>query len=166
MNIYKADDSQLNTIFGAASLGCFTAGSFDLWYIPGGTYKLSVDPAGASTGQVTIKLTDTPDVVASTSINGTAAPVTMTMPYQNGYATFSGNAAQQVTVRATSSLSQGIAQITVQRMSDFSTIAQFPVAAGTWGSSAVTLPTTGSYRVFVDPPGSSTGTVSIAVTQP
>jgi YD repeat-containing protein len=64
-----------------------------------GTYTISVDPNHQSTGAATFTLyVVPPDATGTISANGTAVTLTTTAPGQNGSLTFSGTAAQRISL--------------------------------------------------------------------
>jgi YD repeat-containing protein len=134
---------------------------------------IKVDPSSANTGSVTLTAYDVPPDYAGTLTIGDATPttVTTTVPGQNGRITFSGTASQQVTVHVTSNhlgVNGMPATVTVKLLSvDGQTaLTTSSSALGSFNLATVTLPSTGTYTVSVDPGSTNKGTIDIAVTNP
>jgi hypothetical protein len=149
-----------------------TSGGFvDAKNLPStGTYKIVIDPQSAAVGGVTATLYDVPpDDTATLAINGSAATFSMSVPGQNSRATFTGAAAQRVTLRLTS-VSIGTsgstsAKVSVKNPSGTNLLA--PTFFGTSGKTVVlTLPTAGTYTVVIDPQGASIGAATLGLTSP
>jgi len=162
---------------GGASLGSVSAGIFGAFLEPialaqSGGHSILMDPSGASTGSVTLRLYDIPtDVTGSLTINGGGANVSLTAPGQIASYTFSGTASQQVTVRITNSdidLPTGTGTtVTVSLLRANGTVLTSTTSGGTTFNLATqTLPATETYTVNVDPTGPGIGTLTVAVTNP
>jgi YD repeat-containing protein len=149
-----------------ASMSCGAPSSLDLGEIQEGPYSISIVPVGASTGSVTMNLTDIADVRANATINGGAVVLTTTVPKQYGYALFSGTASQSVTLQITSSIQGVNTSFGVQRLSDLTNVYSASVGSGATVSHTVTLPSTDMYRVWVGPGGTATGALSVTITSP
>lgn len=129
-----------------------------------GTYTIFVDPLNAGTGNVPLTVYNVPaDAIASTTVNGTATPITIGTPGQNGKVTFSGSNNQHVTVHVTVN---GIGNIAVQLQKSDGTVLASGSGSGVFDLTQVTLPANGTYTVFINPSLAGTGTVSIRVTSP
>lgn len=128
-----------------------------------GTHAVTADPSEANTGTYTLTLYDVPDDSTGTmTINGGAVAVPLT-PGQNGSRTFSGTTGQQVTVRITNN----IANTSVKLLKPDGT--QMTSGSSIWSAfnlTQQTLPVDGTYTVTVNPPGASSGTMNVAVTNP
>jgi hypothetical protein len=84
---------------------------------------------------------------------------------QNHTRTFSGTASQQVTVRVTSN-THGSVNVQLLDTNGTTVLAQSTSSSSNFNLSAVTLSTTGTYTVKVNPAGSNTGSLNLAVTNP
>jgi subtilisin family serine protease len=134
-----------------------------------GTYTILVDPQLADVGSMTLTLYDVPP-----DLNGTIAiggpPVALTLgpvPGQNATLTFSGTAAQRVSLRL-SNVTIGNTSCCGARISmlkpDGTTVVP-PILVGTFGATiTATLPVTGTYSIGVDPQGSYTGGITLTLT--
>jgi hypothetical protein len=136
-----------------------------------GTYKLTIDPQGASTGSITVTYYNvTTDVSTSASVGGSGS-VTIASPGQKGRINFTGTSGQNLTFQVTS--------VSMTPLACCIDVVQFQLYLGTTpvGESAfsdetgaanaswsVPLTSTGSYYVLVDPIGESTGSVTVSIT--
>jgi hypothetical protein len=130
-----------------------------------GTYTILVDPTGATTGSTTLTLYDATETTATATIGGSAAPVTLSVPGQNGTVTFSGASGQQITVHVTGN-TIGTVTVSLLGTDGVTVLATSFTNYGTFNLSAVTLGTTGTYTIRIDPYGANTGTLNISVTNP
>jgi hypothetical protein len=137
-----------------------------------GTHSILMDPAGANTGSVTLRLYDIPaDLTGSLTVNGGGTNVSLTGPGQTASYTFAGTASQQVTVRITNSdinLPTGTGtSVTVRLLRANGTVLTSSTSSGTTFNLATqTLPATETYTVVIDPTGAGIGTLTVAVTNP
>jgi YD repeat-containing protein len=123
-----------------------------------GTYTIGIDP-GASAGSINIALT--PDV-SSVITAGTPLTVTTTSPGQSARYTFTGTAGQHVSLSITNSTYAGCLALSASILkSDGSTLGSNSTCGSTLYIDSVTLPSTGTYTVLVDPQGSSTGSATL-----
>jgi mono/diheme cytochrome c family protein len=121
-------------------------------------------PAGADSGTVTLTMYDVPpDVNAMTAIGGPAVAVTTTQPGQNGLLTFSGAASQRIAVHVVGNRIPGVT-ITLLRAGRETTLAAATSSAATFNLPALTLPSSETYAISIDPQGVAVGTLNIAVT--
>ena len=129
------------------------------------THKVRVDPQGANTGSLTLKLNDVPaDPTGTLTINDPATSVSLGTPGQNAAYTFSGTASQQVTVRMTDNQ---IGSVTVKlQKSDGTVLTSSTSIFSNFNLAAQTLPATGTYTVFVDPTSAGSGSIKVRVTNP
>ena len=127
-----------------------------------GIYTVLVNPAYFYTGSMTLTLSS--EVVGTVTINAAASPVTISRAGQNARYTFAGTAGQQVTVRITGNT---LGTISVNLYTPSGTA---QTGAGGSGASfnlpTVTLATTGTYMVTINPSTVATGSVNLQVTNP
>ena len=149
-----------------------TSGGFvDVRVLPStGAYTILIDPQSTSVGGVTATLYDVPpDASTALVVGGSSAPLAMTVPGQNGKATFSGTAGQRVTLRLTS-VSIGTSSFSSAKVSVLTpsgTTLLSPTYFGTSGKTiALTLSTTGTYSVVLDPQAAATGSATLSLTSP
>ena len=129
-----------------------------------GTYTISIDPTLIATGSMTLTLHDCPDVTGTITIGGSAVNVTASVPGQNGTLTFSGTSSQQVTVRMTSNTMNCVTVVLYKP--DNSLLTYAFSCTGSFNLATQTLPTTGTYKIVIDPNAASTGSISVSVTNP
>jgi len=130
-----------------------------------GTYTIKVDPVEIAVGSVTLALYSVPlDASASVTVGGSSATLTTTTPGQNANATFAGSASQQITVHITAN---GMGTVTVRLLKpDGTQLTSTTSSATSFNLSTQTLPTTGTYKVTVDPSGTNVGSITVNVTNP
>lgn len=130
-----------------------------------GTYTVLLDPEQQDSGNATLTAYNVPaDVTGTVTIGGAALGVTLGMPGQNAAITFSGTAGQQATVRITGN---SIAGVTVKLLKpDGSQLTASWTASTSLNLATQTLPTTGTYRIAIDPDGANTGSLNVNVTSP
>ena len=128
-----------------------------------GTYKLRFD-GNVFTGPITARLYNVPnDASGIVTVNGSTSNLTTT-PGQNANVTFSGTAAQLVTVRVTGN-SMNTVTVTLLDANN-STLTSTTSSANNFNLAQKTLPANGTYRIKVDPNGSNAGNISVSVTSP
>ncbi len=167
VSILKPDGSQLATtqVFGSSSVSFI-----DTQSLPStGTYTVFVDPYQDTTGTTTVTLYSVPaDASGSITPGGSSVGVTVSTAGQNGALTWSGSTGDRVFVKAsTGSLSGAGSHVVYVSIlkPDGSQLATTQV----FGSSSVSfidtqsLPSTGTYTVFVDPYQDTTGTTTVTL---
>jgi RHS repeat-associated protein len=128
-----------------------------------GTYTLVLDPTGAATGSVDLQLWETPDKTGQTitpSSEGGSTTSTISIPGQRELITFSGSASQLVTVKGTeSSIASGAMWVLKPDGSQLSG-SEATFSSSSSARKELTLPSTGTYTIVVDPPATGTGAIS------
>ena len=151
VTIRKPDGTAL---WGPSWMG--SGGLIDTMTLPAtGTYTIFLNPASTYIGNVTLTLYDVPSDVSTTiTPGGSAVTVTTTIPGQNAAATFSGTQNQRVSLRVTNATAYADTSI----LKPDGTALVWPTWTGS-GSyiDTVTLPTTGTYTIFVNPYSTYTG---------
>jgi RHS repeat-associated protein len=128
-----------------------------------GTYSLLFAPAAVATGALTLSVFEVPpDATASLTVGGGAGQLSITTPGQNGQATFPATSGEKVTVSATSPFATCCSQIALLAPNGGLLKQTKLDPNATIGP--LTLPSTGSYLLVVDPAGPQTGSVSLTVT--
>jgi YD repeat-containing protein len=151
---------------------CMEAGGFiDVRTLPAtGTYTITVDPVDIATSSLTLTLYDVPaDASGSVSIGGSAATVTTSTPGQNGAVTFTGTASQQVTVHVTNNPWTSLFSGPTLKLLDTngSTVLTSTTSSNSsFNLSTVTLPSSGTYTIVIDPADVLTGSINVSVTSP
>ena len=157
VNIYRPDGTQLNSGWVYQN----GTGFFDAMALPtNGTYTIIVDPEGANTGNLTLTLYDATEAGAGTiTPGGAAVTLTTTTPGQNARVTFAGTAGQKVSL-AVAGVTIGGSYISLLRPDGSQ---QAYVWSGTGGAfmDTQTLPTTGTYTIFLDPSDTNTGSATL-----
>lgn len=159
VTLWKPDGTQLNYTTISTS-----GGSLDTpTALPTtGTYTVTVNPAAQYTGNLTLTLST--EVTGSVTINAAATPITIGRAGQNARYTFVGTASQQVTVRITGS---GLGSISVNL---YTPTGAFQTGGGSSAANfnlpTVTLATTGTYTVTINPNTTATGSLNLQVTNP
>ena len=127
-----------------------------------GTYTLTVNPSGANTGNLTIRLSS--EVTGTVIINAAATPITIGRAGQNARYTFAGTASQQVTVKITGNT---LGSTTVNLYTPSGSYQTGTTnAAASFNLSTVTLATTGTYTITMNPTTTATGSLNLQVTNP
>ncbi len=147
-----------------ASSGSFgTGGSFIDTKTLGvtGTYTIMVDPASTNTGSMTLNLFNIVNVAATITPGGTT-PITIVTPGQNGEVTFTGASGQHVSLTVSGVTIPGTTTYTVKNP-DGSALASTGFSTSGGFLEIPYLPTAGTYTIFVDPSGTSTGNVSLTL---
>jgi hypothetical protein len=129
-----------------------------------GTYKIKVDPYDETVGQFDLTLNLVPVDATSTApaltAAGTAASVTTTAAGQSGRISFSGTANGRLAFKLVT-FASGFCPVRVSVLKpDGSTLISNQCATEGDFFDVKVLPTTGTYKLVVDPEGTRTGTAS------
>jgi RHS repeat-associated protein len=128
-----------------------------------GTWMLLVDPLEASTGSVDLLVWEAPDITGQSitpSEGGGSVTSTISVPGQRELITFSGTASQLVTVKAQeSTIASGQMWVLKPDGSELSG-SKVSFSSSSSGRAEVTLPTTGTYTIVVDPPATGSSPVT------
>lgn len=127
-----------------------------------GTYTVTVNPAAQYTGNITLTLST--EVSGSVTINAAATPVTISRAGQNARYTFSGTATQQATVKITGNTLGSVSVYLYTPSGAFQT--GTTNSAASFNLSTVTLATTGTYTITINPQTTATGSLNLQVTSP
>jgi hypothetical protein len=132
-----------------------------------GTYTVIVAPQTGGTGSVDLTVSSVPSDFVSTIVPGGAGvTVATSAPGQNAYLTFSGTQNQIVSVVLSAytypicSVSSGGVNITIYSP-DGSVLVSSPCTGGFIDS--VTLPASGTYKIFIDPTSSYVGSTTVTL---
>jgi hypothetical protein len=156
--IYKPDGTALLSPVGFFQPGLATA---SLQLPASGTYSLVLDPYNAVAGDTTLTLSE--DLAATITINSSATPFTFRAG-QNGSISFDGTSGQQVTVRITNN---NLGSVTVRLLRpDGSTMTSTGSSSVSFNLATQTLPSSGTYKISIDPSGVNGGGISVSVTNP
>ena len=163
VTVLKPDGTALHTATGLGSSGLL----FGPTTMPAsGTYTVTVNPAGALTGAVAVRVFSVADATVSTTPGGPAVTVTTGTPGQNATVTFPGTAGQRVGIRLSgSTYGASSASLQASVLAPDGTV--FVAAAGVSGNGsfidARVLPATGTYTLLLDPRDVLTGSVVVEV---
>jgi YD repeat-containing protein len=127
-----------------------------------GTYTIMVDPETTGVGSIPMTLYDVPpDTTGSITIGGSAVSVTTTVPGQNASLSFSANAGQKVSLNVSgSTISLGDIYIKDRWGANLGSLL---FGTGTGFMDTVTLPSTGSYSISVNPRTTNTGSAMLTL---
>ncbi len=165
ISILKPDGS---TLVGATYFG--TSGGFlDVKTLPvSGAYRIFLDPQSNLTGSATVTLYDVPpDATGSVTVGGAATAVSLGVPGQNARLTFTGTAGQRVTLKL-AGVTFGSSCCTSAQVSVLNPSGTTLLSSTYFGTSgktvALTLGSTGTYTIVLDPQGNATGSANVALT--
>ena len=127
----------------------------------GGTYKVVVDPQSSYYGSVTVGLYIVPADTTGTLTLGTPLTFTTTVPGQNGTRTFTGTAGQRISFNFTNVTMASVKVIVKAPGANPPTVMQRTFGVDGDFVEPVTLSSTGTYTVTIDPQGASTGSVTL-----
>ena len=143
-------------------------GGFSLYqWATTSSQAVTVDPSFDFTGGVTVRLFDVaPDLTGTLTINGPPVTLTTTSPGQNAKLTMDGTTGQQVTLHITNNT---VGKITIEITKP--SVSELPLtycldSGASFDLTPVVLPTSGTYRVSVNPWRANMGTVTISATSP
>src|SRR5204862_7516883 len=103
--------------------------------------------------------------VAGAITAGTPLTATTTAAGQNASYTFSGTAGQQISVNVTNSTYSGCLALTVRILNpDGSTLGSTSTCGSSLFVDSLTLASTGTYTVVIDPGGTATGSATVLLT--
>jgi hypothetical protein len=162
VSILKSDGSSV----GSGGVCNGSTGFMDSITLPvTGTYTALVNPQGTTTGSVTVLLNNFADVTA-TITPGTPITATTTISGQNARYTFSGTSGQQASLGLSGNTYVGCNAVVVNILKpDGSSLASTGICNGSTGTlNPVTLTVSGAYTVLVNPQGTTTGSVTVALT--
>lgn len=127
-----------------------------------GTYTVLVRPGGPYTGNMTLTLST--EVSDSLKMNAAPRQIMISRAGQNGRYTFAGTANQQVTIKATNNK---LDSVTVNLYTPSGVLqAGTTSSAGSFNLNPVTLATTDTYTITINPAMTETGSIQLQVTNP
>ena len=132
-----------------------------------GTYTVVLDPLVANLGGATVTVYNVPaDATVPAGTSGVQVQLQLTVPGQNGNVTFDGVANQRIAVDlSANNFAPGSASAAVSVLRPNGTVLLSGLTLTSAGLyiDRFTLPTTGTYKVVVDPAGSLTDTINVRV---
>ena len=161
IKIKKPDGTLLSTLTTVSTVGNSGALMEPTTLPATGTYTVTVDPTAQATGSVTINAYVSPADLSGTLTSGTPTTATFATVGQNASYTISGTAGQYLAVRFDQDTISS-AKVNVLTPAN-ATLGSDTGTIGTTGKffDGVVLPTTGTYKVTVDPQGTYTGSVNV-----
>ena len=127
-----------------------------------GTYTVLVRPGATYTGNITMTLST--EVSDSLKMNAAPRAIMISRAGQNGRYTFAGTANQQVTIKATNNT---IGNVTVNLYTPSGVMqAGATSSASSFNLNPVTLATTDTYTITINPAMTETGSIHLQVTTP
>lgn len=161
ITVLNPDGSQL-----ASTSMCFQLfGFIDQFTFPTtGTYTLVVAPQNGGTGSATVGVYEFSNQTATTSI-GSPTTIAFNIPGQNANVAFTGSPGQTLNVWATNVSIPGCNSVNLTLYNPDASQAAGTSLCGqsNGGFQEVHLTQSGSYTLFVDPQGASTGSATIAI---
>ncbi|CUS31949.1 hypothetical protein [Candidatus Nitrospira nitrificans] len=148
------------TILASTAVGTAGGGLEDQDPLPTtGTYTILVDPVGSYTGNMTLTLST--EVSDSIKMNTAPRPITLSRPGQNGRYTFSGTTSQQATIKVTNNK---LGNVTVSLYGPNGILqAGMTSSASSFTLNPVTLASTDTYTVTINPVMADTGSIQLQV---
>ena len=150
-----------STLLAVIDVGSDGYGSNTLSLPATGTYSILVDPRLAMTGNITITLSS--EVNLPITIDGSAVSLSFTRPGQNARLTFSGTAGQQVSFGmgpSTIGFSNWGTWVSAKNPDGSTLVATADAGIDGYSSNTLTLPSTGTYSIIVDPRNAFTGNIT------
>ena len=164
VSIIRSSDSST-----VAAATCMEGSGFiDATKLPANdTYTIVVDPASTATGNLTLTLYTVTDF-ASTITAGSPLTVPISTPGQNGRLTFAGTAQQRISLEGTNGTIAGQilgcdVNVSIVRASDGLVVAGATCMEVSGFIDVITLPTTDTYTVVVDPVSTATGNLTLTL---
>jgi YD repeat-containing protein len=138
-----------------------SAAAVDLAPLPTtGTYVIQIDPSSTYTGGVTLTLSE--EISGSIVAGGSPVGVSIPRAGQRARLTFSGTAGQRVSLKTTG-VSIGQAAVSILRPDDSVQGGITAYYNSTGFLEPITLASTGTYKVLVDPTAASTGDLTVTL---
>ena len=162
VSVRRPDGTVLVSPRGFGSAGTFV----DTFTLPAtGTYSVVIDPQGTATGAVTSRLYTVPvDATVAAATDGVAHELATTVPGQNGTVTFPGTADQRFSFllrNSTYGASTSSALVAVSKPDGSSLVSSRGLGAADLFIDTITLPSTGTYKILVDPAAAAVGSVKV-----
>jgi uncharacterized protein YhfF len=146
-----------------ASTGVIGTGYLDVQTLPtSGTYSVFIDPQNTAVGGATVQLYNVPPDITGIIVPG-GPPVTVmtTSPGQNATLTFTGAANQRVSLNVSGSTIPAYSFVYLLKPDGTTLASTFFI--GTGFIDVQTLPTAGTYSVFLDPSETAVGSATLTL---
>lgn len=127
-------------------------------------YMIFFDPWEDNIGSVTINLREVPpDLSYNITADGTPIAVNTTEAGRNVWMSFNGTAGQKVSLKLSNNTYAGLTRVSLNKPDGTYLVA--PITFSTSGRfiETLTLPDTGTYKIYIDPYGDSTGAITAAL---
>jgi hypothetical protein len=149
------------TILASTAVGTAGGGLEDQNPLPTtGTYTVLIDPVGSYTGKMTLTLST--EVSDALRMNAAPRSITISRPGQNGRYTFAGTANQQATIKVTNNK---LGSVTVNLYSPNGILLSgMTSSAPSFNLNPVTLTSTDTYTITINPALTETGSIQLQVT--
>jgi subtilisin family serine protease len=151
------------TTLGSSTYVSQFGGFLDTRTLPSaGTYTILVDPQAAATGSMTLTLYNVPpDAGGTIAFGGSSPTVTMSTPGQNATVTFDAQAGQRASVKLDTTVSSAYVSLLNPDGSVLTPNTYVGPSGGFLDPKA--LPTSGTYRILIDPQGAVTGSMTLTL---
>lgn len=127
-------------------------------------YMIFFDPWEDNTGSVTINLREVPpDLTYNLTADGTPITVNTAEAGRNVWMSFSGTAGQRVSLKLSNNTYAGITHVSINKPDGTYLVARTPFSTSGKFIETLTLPDTGTYKIYIDPFGDSTGAITTAL---
>jgi hypothetical protein len=127
-----------------------------------GTYTILVDPASSNTGSIDLNPQVVQDLIGSITPGGSAVNLTVATAGQNARLIFTGSATQRISLQATNS-TIGSYYASYLNPEGISLGAPTFLGTGSGFVEPVTLSSTGTHTLLIDPSGSNTGNTTLTM---
>jgi hypothetical protein len=161
VNIYNPDGTLLASVGASFSTPTY----IDATTLPAtGTYSIMLAPIASGTASATFTLIDVaPEYINTIIPGGSSVTATMTTAGQNARLTFSGTAAQIISLRITGVTIGGTTPVNIFNPNGTPFLSfNINTSSGGW-LDGTTLPSTGTYTIVVDPTTTNTGSATLAL---
>jgi YD repeat-containing protein len=124
-------------------------------------YMIFFDPMADNTGSVTINLREVPpDLSYNITADGTPVSVNTAEAGRNVWMQFSGTAGQKVSLKLSNNTYAGSTYVSINKPDGTYLLNRTTFGASGKFIEPVTLPDTGTYKIYIDPNGDSTGAIT------
>jgi YD repeat-containing protein len=158
VSILNPDGTTLAPVSFAGSSGGF----IDQQTLPmSGTYTILINPRSTNTGSMALTLIDATDVTGTIAIGGPSVTVTIARLGQNARLSFNGTAGRQVSLL----IGAGAvgSEMSILNPDGTSLVAPTAIDANGGVIDHRTLPSTGTYTIFVNPISTKSGTITLTL---
>lgn len=127
-----------------------------------GTYMMEIVPDSGLTGSVIITVNDATSAFNTISSGGGGTTVSTTAPGENAKLSFAATGGQQVSVQFSSNT---YSSVTASLLApDKTVVTSMTSSSASFSFPTLTLPSSGTYTIFIDPAGTVTGSIHAGLT--